>query len=103
MSEDIKTTVGKHLDVAERQVISLKEKIKRCDFIGVVDSYALISNALQNASELIPDLDLAIRDKEMKKVLELHDKKHELVKSIPNFCECKTKEPFRFVKEPPKD
>lgn len=103
MTDEIENNVNTFLDIAEKQLKSLEGKVKRCDILGIIDSYALISTNLQNAANWIPDLPPATRSEKMDKLHKIHDFKHKFVKAIPNICECKPKEPFRIVKELPKD
>ncbi len=100
MVEDIEKIVDEFLDISEKQLTSMEEKIKKCDIIGIFNDYALISVNLQNASNLIPDLSEFVRMHKMMEVHKIHDKKHELVKTIPEHCKFETKEPFRYVKKP---
>lgn len=99
--EDIEPAVDRFLNIARNQLNTLEENIKKCNMSGIIDSYAFISVNLQNASSLAPDL--STRAKKMEEILDIHDKKHKLIDNICNICECKPKEPFRYVKEPPKE
>jgi hypothetical protein len=90
--------VDKFLEISRNQLESMKDKVKRCNMLGVIDSYFIISTNLQNAAQIIPDLPPALRDEKMKEVHRIHDKKHEIVKTINDFCRCEAKTPYRYVK-----
>lgn len=89
---DFLSTVNKFIEIARKQLNSMENKIKNCDVIGIIDSYALITTNLQNASTWVPELPTFVREEKMKEIHNIHDKKHDLLKTIPDFCRCDTKE-----------
>ena len=101
--EYLKKSANFHMDLAQQLLDDLMNSINSCDIIG---AYPIFSNIHINTNEARKNAS-GLPDPQWKELSDrikfIEADSFEIIDSILKKCDCKPKEPFKYVTELPKD
>ena len=100
----IRKNVIFYMDLAKTEMKNFKDAIEKCNIEEAIPIFSDIHLHLRATSRQANELP---KDREWEKITEeiklLHAESFDSIEDIAKKCEVKSKEPFRYVKEPPKE
>ena len=92
-----------HIDIANGYLREFKESIEKCNIVNAVPTFKEIHVNVGEARNYAHKLPADQREDLLKEILSIESESTKITVDIPKKCECKTKEPFRYVKESPEE
>ncbi len=102
-SKKAEDDVGYHIDLAQSDINSLRESVKKCDIIASAHLFRDIHLHLWGALRDVYKIQAPSREELLKNMQKLEAEATETLVSISASCDVRPKEAFRYIEKLPKE